>query len=340
MVYDPSQVFTWSKTSDADGDDFESEFNRIYANAQASVLGIAAIKTADYTILNTDPVGAIRAQNPNTSHSAQPYAAATNPVQITTAAHGLITGDIVATWASSDPTEVSAGYWPVTVISPSVFSLPFDNSGGGAGTISWVKVLTITLPAPAAGNLDKEILILMDGTAAWADAVRITDGVEDYYLDRPRQHLRMKSTGAAGRWFPVNPFHLGGRPGTRPAQLCHWYSGDGGPDLLPLMSAASATIDLDAYITEKTSAVLLDITISAATAGGSIDLASSSADNPKQQFGATYTGSGASGFIFNGTIWVGTSTQFGDGSQIYYNKNGLTIDKCRLMAYAGWSLLQ
>jgi len=340
MPYNPAQVFTWSNASDASGDDFQLEFARIYGNAAAAMLREGIIKVADYTVLNADTFGVLRAQNPNANHSIQTFYTS-NPVKVTTASHGLSNGDIIHVHQSTNMREVGTGFWPITLVDGSNFTLPFDNSGGSGGTLSWAKVMTITLPTPAAGNLDKQILVVNDGPAPWTDAVRITDGVEDYYLDRPGQHLRMVSTGAGGRWIPVNPFHLLGRGSTRPGQIFQVYSGEAPPDIADLMTAASGSVNMDAHLTEKTSAVLLDVKISGSNEGGIVEFRYQSGATTHVDFGAKYTGSGASAFEFSGTVIVPTSTMFGDGSQFHYTKGpGVTIDKCRILGYFGWSLLQ
>lgn len=62
----------------------------------------------------------------------------TNPMQITTASHGLNTGDFVVLSGSNSPSEVN-GYWVVTKVNNNVFTINFDATvfAPGSYSVKW-----------------------------------------------------------------------------------------------------------------------------------------------------------------------------------------------------------
>lgn len=204
MAINVTQVRTWSRLSDNDGLVFQSEYARAYNNIKSIRSGLA--KSANYTILATDFAGLIRMSNANAAVTGKAYSAA-SPTNISSVAHGLVTGDGVIVQSSSDQSEVGNLHYIVTKVDNDNFTLDnVDNSGGGAGTLNYIKDVVITLPA-AAGETDQTYKV-QKTDAATTGAIRVTDGTTSYILLDQLDSMLIKSDGTS--WLRMQMEKRGG----------------------------------------------------------------------------------------------------------------------------------
>jgi hypothetical protein len=334
MPINLTQVRTWSKTSDNDGDVFQSEFARLYANVASMRTGLA--KSADYTILNTDNAGLIEASNGVAAVTGKTFNTA-NPVNVASVGHGLVTGDSVVVQNSSAETEVGELHYVVTRVDDDNFTLDnVDNSAGAGGTLDWIKDVKITLPTASAQ--EDQVYEVMKVDAATTGAIRVTDGSTEYYIEAQYESKKFKSDGT--NWIEFDPTikqPIAMTTGTSIQVLDEYIvtSPVAGINITAALNAATSVTDIIIpQLPENTVAILLHLQISAGGATNVIGVSFDPSGAASEEVAVAENDS-STNLQLRGTYWLRTKLGAGEGRILRAQKfsANTTVGTARIMAY-------